>query len=106
MAIKIRDRVPIQVVESREDADTRGASELLGCRFMGVLLHPVPWTEMQRRFDVNGPGCRVVVQWPSGHCDGRLVTVGDVLQIGDSTYTVCGVVEHPGCYMELYLATA
>jgi hypothetical protein len=103
MAIKVRDRVPIRVLHSREGTDALGPQELRGCRFMGVLMHPVPWTEMQRRFGMSRPGSRIVVEWSDPASDHCAVQAGDLLQIGDETYAVCGVGEHPGCFFEVYV---
>lgn len=71
---------------------------------MGVLMHPVPWTDMQSRFGVTRPGCRMVVRWQTASPEDHPVKAGDLLQIGDSTHEVCGVVERPGCYLELFFA--
>jgi hypothetical protein len=103
MASKISDRVPIRVLPVCQEADAPAPRELTGCRFMGVLLHPVPWTEMQRRFNVSHRGCRLVVHWPAEACGDHPVQAGDVLQVDGTDHTVYGVVERPGCYLEIYL---
>jgi hypothetical protein len=103
MAIKINDRVPVRVLGTCSETGAHEERDLTGCRFMGVLLHPVPWTEMERRFDDKRPGWRIVVHWPAQTSDGHPVGAGDGLQVDDETYAVCGVNERPGCYLEIYV---
>lgn len=103
MATKIYDRVPLRVVHSDEQSGAPDPAELIGCRFMGVLMHPVHWTEMERRFNVKCHGCRIVVRWPTQPCGAHPVKAGDALEIDGKPYAVYGVTERPGCYLDVYV---
>jgi hypothetical protein len=101
MALKIRERVQAHVVRPSEASDA--PLELTIYRFMGVLLHPVPLSEMLHRCEVNHRGCRIVAAWPATASEAHPIKVGDVLQIEERRYPIRAVTEHPGCYLELYI---
>lgn len=104
MAMKIRERVPAQTLRlSGNTGQYEPHLELTLRRFMGVLLHPVPLSEMGRQCNLNRRGCRVVAEWPPNVTESHPVDVGDVLQVGDHTYSIRGIQEHPGSYLEMYI---
>jgi hypothetical protein len=70
---------------------------------MGVLLHPVPLSEMMQRCNLDHRGCRVVADWPANAIEDHPVKEGDVVEVADHTYPIRGVKEHPGCYLEMYV---
>lgn len=98
MAGAIREYAPVTVI-GKDDT----AGNLVGRRFMGTLLRPVPRVEMGRRCGVDRAGMKVVADWPV-HADSCPAAVGQEVEIEGRRYRICGVVERPGCYLELYLS--
>ncbi|HZU14862.1 MAG TPA: hypothetical protein VFB58_18650 [Chloroflexota bacterium] len=100
MTQAIRERIPITVIGAEA-----GHSSLVGRRFMGTLLHPVPRIEMERRCGAPHPGMKLVADWPAD-CDTCSIPTGTEVEVEGRRYRVCGIDERAGCYVELYLAPA
>ena len=105
--MKIREQVPARTFRLSEDnKEYQPQVELMARRFMGVLVHPVPLSEMARWCDLDRHGCKVVADWPANPSGEHPIRPGDILQVGDHSYTIRGVSEHPGCYLEMYVDAA
>ena len=104
MATRISERVPARILRRVEGQGEPEAHLTLSAqRFMGVLKHPVPRSEMRQKFGLDRRGCKVVAEWCAEATDDNPVRPGDLLELGGQTYTVCGSRSYPGCYLELYI---
>lgn len=95
----IDERLPAAIHRS----DNTVVCEIVVERFMGVLVHPVPALEMQELCGTFEPGGKVVLEWPRDIERWRQVVPGDRLLIGDRELTIRRAVEHPHCYIAIYV---
>jgi hypothetical protein len=102
MATRITGRVPARVLRPVE-GQLQPLLELSAQRFAGVLKHPVPRTEMIRKFGLDRRGCKLVAEWSRSSDEDHPVKVGDVLEVEGNTYAIVGVVDYPGCFIDLYI---
>jgi hypothetical protein len=104
MTAHVSHRIPAKVQHGEGAGDGNGAPvDVEVERFSGALMHPVPRSEMWRRFQFDSAGCKVIAHWCDGAPDEGPVHAGDVLQMEGSEYPIVAVRPVPGYYMELYV---
>jgi hypothetical protein len=98
----VTERVPIKIVR-KVSGGTPSELALEAERFMGVLRHPVSRGDMQQKFGIHRPGCRITARWCDEAPDEHPVQAGDLLEIEGETYEILGARAMPGCFIELYV---
>lgn len=97
-------RVPARVLrQANGQGDYHPYLTITAHRFAGTLIHPVPLSEMLRTCGINRRGCKIVVEWPARATDNAPIKTGDMLEVGEKTYSVRGVKSLPGAYVEVYI---
>jgi hypothetical protein len=85
--------------------DAEGPLELVGERFAGELLHPVPLLEMDIRFGIARRGWKIVASWPD--CvQTYQIKLGDDLEVEGKRFRVLGVRQHRPCFLDIYMTEA
>jgi len=107
MATRVTERVPAKILRHADGpGEPQLHLELTAQRFMGVLKHPVPRSEMRQKFGVDRRGCKIVTQWCRETAEDQPVRAGDLLELNGQTYSIRGARAYPGCYLELYIEDA
>lgn len=103
MATRINERIPARILRPVNGAGKpQPYLDLTAQRFMGVLKHPVPRSEMQQKFGVDRRACKIVTTW-CAESDNHPVQAGDLLELSGNSYRILGAKPYPGCYLELYI---
>ena len=103
MATQITRRVHTTVLRREDGGEYAPHVSLAAERFMGTLFHPVPRSQMLRKFGMDRRGCKITARWCRDDGEEHPVRRGDVVEIEGSRLEVLAVEEHPGCYLELYV---
>lgn len=101
--MKAIEQVPITVCR-KTTGFAEDTLQLNAERCSGVLMHPVPYTDMLDIVGVNRPGRRLIVMWPAADRAMPYLAAGDLLAVNDETHVIAGVREYPYVYTEVYIA--
>ena len=97
-------KIPARVLRtSGQSGEGKTLCDVMAQRFMGVLVHPVPPLEMEKRVGTFHRGGKIFVYWPD--CETRWYSVkpGDQLEVEGRTFTIRAIEDYPHCYGEIYI---